>query len=145
MNWGKGLVLAYAAFISVVFIMISISISKNVDLVTEDYYDKEIKYQEEIDRINNTNILKEQVIFNIDEPTVKIIFPVKSPQSVISGEILFYRPSESRKDFSITISADNSGSQSIDISGISKGLWKVKVIWNMDSTGYLSGTSFIKQ
>ncbi|HJY62939.1 MAG TPA: FixH family protein [Ignavibacteria bacterium] len=144
-NWGQGLVIANAVFTAGVFIMVSISISKDVDLVTPNYYDKEIKYQEEINRINNTNKLITPVNFEINESTIVISFPNNTPQSVINGEILFYRPSGSKKDFIVKAETDINFKQSINISSIEKGLWKIKIMWSMDGIDYLSETSFIKQ
>jgi len=47
-NWGQGLVIANAVFTAGVFIMVSISISKDVDLVTPNYYDKEYLLVEKV-------------------------------------------------------------------------------------------------
>jgi len=144
LNWGKGIFLAYAAFIIAVIVMVSISLIKDTDLVAPNYYDKEIKYQEEIDKIINTNILKEQVKFQIFESKIVISFPSNSPQSEIRGEINFYRPSDSRKDFKVKLETDTEFKQALDINGIDKGLWKIKIFWNMDGIDYLSTTNFVK-
>ena len=145
LNWGKGLFLAYGIFIIAVIIMVTISMTRKTDLVATNYYEKEIKYQEEIDRINNTNKLKEQVKFEINESTIVTSFPFNSTQSEITGEVNFYRPSDSKKDFSLKVDAGKDFKQTIDLSSIDKGLWKIKVFWNMDSKDYLSTTNFIKQ
>ena len=55
-NWGTGIVLAFAAFI--VFILYFVVLStrdpaSNHDLVTEDYYKKELKYQEDLDAVKH--------------------------------------------------------------------------------------------
>lgn len=144
-SWGKGLALAYGGFVILVLAMVGITITKNVDLVTSNYYDKEIKYQEEIDKINNTSRLKEQVKFDLGETSLLISFPALSAGSVIKGEVNFYRPSDSKKDFKVPIETDKDFKQVFDISNIEKGLWKVKVNWNMDGMEYLSNNTFVKQ
>jgi hypothetical protein len=144
-SWGKGIFIAYAGFAIAVIIMVTISMTKNVDLVAPNYYEKEIKYQGEIDRINNTNRLKEQVKFEISEPILILSFPANSISSVITGDVVFYRPSDSKKDFKVNIKSDKQFRHSIDLSGIEKGLWKIKVIWNMDGTDYLSTSIYMKQ
>ena len=144
-NWGKGLILAYAVFIAGVIIMVTISISKDVELVTPNYYEREIKYQEEIDRINNTNKLPEQVKFDVSESLLILSFPAVSYGGAINGEISFYRPSDSKKDFKVNINAGSDFKQAIDIRSIEKGLWKIKMFWNMNGKDYLSTNSIVKQ
>lgn len=145
LSWGKGIILAYTGFVLLVLVMVGITITKDVDLVTPNYYDKEIRYQEEIDKINNTGKLKEQVQFTIDKSNLAISFPAITAGSVIKGEVNFYRPSDSKKDFKIPIETGRDFKQSFDISKIEKGLWKVKVNWNMDGINYLSDNTFVKQ
>lgn len=144
-SWGKGLLVSYIVFIIIVLTMVGITITKDVDLVTPNYYEKEIKYQEEINKINNTNRLKDTVKFEISETALLIRFPVISESSVIKGEVIFYRPSDSKKDFKVNVEPDKEHIQIFDITNIEKGLWKVKVNWSMDGTDYLSNSMFVKQ
>ncbi|HEY3252042.1 MAG TPA: FixH family protein [Ignavibacteria bacterium] len=144
-NWGKGIILACGIFITMILVMVAITMTKNVDLVSPNYYEKEIKYQEEINKLKNTNNLKNQVKFFVAESEIVISFPSLSENSKIGGEIFFYRPSDLKKDFKMQVSPGKDFQQAIDISKIEKGLWKVKMNWNMDGIDYLNNTTFIKQ
>jgi hypothetical protein len=42
MNWGKGIIVTMAAFMSFILFMVFTLLSKNTDLESEDYYKKEI-------------------------------------------------------------------------------------------------------
>jgi hypothetical protein len=144
-SWGKGLLVSYLVFIIIVLTMVGITITKDVDLVTPNYYEKEIKYQEEINKIINTGRLKDTVKFEVSESSLMIHFPVISESSTIKGEVNFYRPSDSKKDFKIQVMPDKEHKQVFDITNIEKGLWKVKVNWSMDGIDYLSNSMFVKQ
>jgi len=144
-NWGKGIILACAVFVAGILAMVAITMTKNVDLVTPNYYEKEIKYQDEINRLNNANNLKDSVKFFVSESAIVINFPAINENSKIAGEIFFYRPSDSKKDFKVQVSTGKDFQQSIDIGMIDKGLWKVKVSWNRNGVDYLNNTTFIKQ
>ncbi len=61
MSWGKGIILVFVIFILGIGIMVYKSMTKNIDLVTSNYYEKELKYQEQIDKINNSNRLEEKL------------------------------------------------------------------------------------
>ncbi|MCI0448887.1 MAG: FixH family protein [Chlorobi bacterium] len=133
-SWGKGIILAYLLFMSGVFIMVSISMTKDIELVTQNYYDKEIKYQKQIDKINNTNRLKEQVKIDAGEAGILISFPKVKGQ--IKGEISFYRPSDSKKDFSVPVELTSNLTQSLTTESMQKGLWKIQISWNANGIDY---------
>jgi hypothetical protein len=133
-NWGTGIVISFILFaLSIAFIVI-FPFNQSVELVTKDYYEKELIYQEQIDKLERTRLLNESIIINQDEGQLNIIFPLS--YSEVTGEILFYRPADAKKDFSLRINADSSGSQNIDTRPLIPGYWRVKVLWNMDDLQY---------
>ena len=59
-SWGTGIVLALAAFISfILFLVISMTTNKELDhdLVVEEYYQKELEFQEQLDNERNARRL----------------------------------------------------------------------------------------
>jgi hypothetical protein len=56
-NWGIGITIFISAFILLNIIFIIFASGQKVDLVTEKYYEKELKYQEVIDKKINSNSL----------------------------------------------------------------------------------------
>jgi nitrogen fixation protein FixH len=105
-------------------------------LVSQDYYQKEIAYQNDIDQMNNTNKLTKQLKFDYiyKNQLVKLVFPKESIGS--SGKINFYRPADARKDFAVKLEIANTDSQSIPVANLDRGLWVIQVSWNKDSKGY---------
>jgi hypothetical protein len=134
LNWGKGIFLSFIVFALAMAYIVIFPFNQKVELVTDNYYEKEIKYQEQIDKQERTALLSESLSVTNDLKELKITFP-PSYQNV-TGEILFYRPADAKKDFSLPISADSSGSQLIDISPLIPGYWKIKILWNMNGTQY---------
>ena len=61
-TWGHGVIIALACFIIFICTLIfTVEFSKNTfDLVTDNYYEEEINYQQEIDATNNASLLKEK-------------------------------------------------------------------------------------
>ena len=97
-NWGTGIVLSFIIFaLSIAFIIV-FPFNQKVDLVTDDYYQKELKYQEQIDKNSRTKLLDDQLTLIQNKKTLEIQYP--RDYGKISGEINFYRPSDSGKDFS---------------------------------------------
>jgi hypothetical protein len=61
MNWGYKILFVYAIFITGILFMVFKSATQKMDLVTPDYYAKELKYQEKIDESNRVNALSEEL------------------------------------------------------------------------------------
>jgi hypothetical protein len=75
MNYGKRIIVAYAIFILGIASLVFISMRQKIDLVTDNYYEKEIKYQDEIDKKNRTNLLKEKLLITRTGNEIFIKFP----------------------------------------------------------------------
>lgn len=137
MNWGKGIFLLYAAFVIMVLGMVVFAMTKEVGLVSDNYYDKEIKYQEQIDREKRTNKIQGDINISYSGQSLIIGFPdgyIKS--SPVKGEIYFYRPSDAGKDFKIPLETDAEGKQVMNTAKFDKGIWRIKVSWNKDGQEY---------
>jgi hypothetical protein len=137
MNWGKKIALVYLSFVAFMGFMVWKCLQqKDINLVSEDYYQKEIAYQTNIDQMNNTNQLSKELKFDYksDNQTVTLDFPKESIGS--TGEINFYRPSDAKMDFAVKLDIANVENQSIPVSSLDRGLWVVKVSWNKDGKGY---------
>ena len=128
LNWGKGIFITIVLFVIIVFIMVGISITRNVDLVANNYYEKEIKYQEQIDLLKKSNTLKENAKIDFDGTNVNISFPKNMDINSLKGTVNFYRPSDSEKDFNMPVNADANGTMKIGYEKFSKGLWKVQIL-----------------
>jgi hypothetical protein len=136
MNWGYRLAALYISFVVMMLLLVSMAVKQDFDLVSDDYYRQEIEYQNRIDKINNTQKLKEPLSFQMDDESK--LLHVNFPKSINtpSGKILLYRPTDSKKDVLLDIAADADNKQSIDIAHLQKGLWRVKIDWNANETAY---------
>jgi hypothetical protein len=117
--------------------------NQDVDLVASDYYNKGIQHQDQIDRVNRTNSMDEAVQINPENGFIRLVFPKSLTQKNFSGTIQFYRPSNSKKDFSLPISIDNTAQQIVPTQNLDKGYWTVKLNWIQDSVEYYKESSFV--
>jgi hypothetical protein len=135
-HWGKGIAVTYIVFVIVVVIHVIVFINLKVELVTDNYYEKELNYQEQINKINNAKSLKQGIKLEQYEKSIKLIFPKIISNGTIKGEIYFYKPSDSGKDFIIPIQTDENYSQLIKTDTLTKGLWKIKIDWEAGGIQY---------
>jgi hypothetical protein len=145
LNWGKGILITIVLFVVIVFIMVGISMTKNTDLVANNYYEKEIKYQEQIDLLKKTNTLNENVKIDFDGANVNISFPKNMDINSLKGTVYFYRPSDSNKDFNIPVNADANNSMKIGSEKFTKGLWKVRINWENAGEKYFTEQTLLIQ
>jgi hypothetical protein len=142
-SWGTGIVIAIVIFMAIIIATVIFMMNQDVDLVSSDYYEKGIKYQEQIDMENRSQRLKDNVKMEWSGDLFEISFPDKFEDQAISGEIFFYRPSDSKKDFRLPLNL-NDRKQYLPVQGLEKGLWRVKLNWNLNNKDYYySETSFI--
>lgn len=142
-SWGTGIVIAILIFMFITIVTVIFMMNQDVDLVSNDYYEKGVKYQEQIDKEDRSYRLKENLKMERAGDIFEISFPDEYDNLNISGEIFFYRPSDSKKDFKLPLSLTD-GNQIIPLNGIEKGFWRVKLNWKLnDKEDYYSETSFI--
>ncbi|TDO72770.1 hypothetical protein EV143_10775 [Flavobacterium chryseum] len=139
-NWGTGIVIAFALFMTFIlyFVFEVQSNSKyDNDLVVEEYYKHDSHFQEEMARIQNAHDLQQKPSIKYTEDGVKIAFPTTLESDKIKGNILLYRPSNKKFDFNTQISLTNS-TLLIPKNKLVKGRWDVNMEWQYDGKKYLT-------
>ena len=96
MNWGKGIIIAMGAFMSFILFMVFTLMSKSTDLESEDYYKKEIEYEQEMNALINVSQLKVHAKIDLTEEYVVVVLPTK--EQVSNVQIALFRPDNKKKD-----------------------------------------------
>jgi hypothetical protein len=131
MNWGAKIALSFIVFAIMIFTMVYISVNQDVNLVAEDYYKQEIRYQDQIERMKNTKQLSDRpvIVLNKEGQQVIVTFPEKLAGTMVSGSIHLFRPADYASDFQTGLTLDDNNQAFISLSGKPAGLWKVKLTW----------------
>lgn len=139
-NWGTGIVIAFALFMTFIlyFVFEVQSNSKyDNDLVVEEYYKHDSHFQEEMARVQNAHDLQQKPSIAYNENGVKVIFPAAFESDKVKGNILLYRPSNKKFDFNTQIALTNSALL-IPKDKLVKGRWDVNMEWQYNGKKYLS-------
>lgn len=139
-NWGTGIAAVYIGFLVVVFGTIAFTLTVDVNLVTENYYEEELKHQIQIDKVNRTKALPSQPGIEMRSDSLLFTFPKMFRSSQILGNINFYRPNKEEMDFNLDIKLDPDNSQYFDLSTIAPGRWNINVDWSVYSVEYFHQT-----
>lgn len=139
-NWGTGIVIAFALFISfILYFVFSVQSNPKYDneLVVEEYYKKDAKFGAEMVRIQNAQDLLQKPVITNDSNGISIVFPEIYLPKKIKGEVYFYRPSNKKFDFNIPISLSGS-SLNVPKEKLLGGRWEVNMEWHYDGKQYLT-------
>lgn len=140
--WGWGIAAVYTVFALGTLGVVAFTMTQRIDLVSEDYYQKELKYEQQIDRARNTSDLQSQLgCVTVDGgQAIKLQFPAGMRE--IKGNVLLYRPSVSGIDRELEIKVGPDGAQLIPVSKLKPGLWKAKVSWSSEGREYYNEFPF---
>lgn len=135
LNWGFGAFALYGSFVLFMLFMVFKTSKEKVELVTEDYYEKDMVYQQRIDKLNRTKALNEKITWQIIDNNLMIKMPGNATQNV-KGDLIFFRPSDESMDLVVPIKLNENNAQLIELSKFSKGMYKVKVDWTSNDLSY---------
>ncbi len=138
-NWGTGLVIGMALFIAfILYFVIKISTDKkyDFDLVTEEYYKKEMVFQNEMDAERNSKNLENSIMGEKVTEGWLLTFPKNLDYSKIEGSVVLYRPSNKQLDFEIPLQLSGPNLL-IPHNKLVEGRWNTIVHWSYAGEDYL--------
>ena len=141
LNWGTAIVIAFVAFIAfIMYFVIQMSTDDTLDheLVVEDYYQQELKYQDEIDKVSNVKSLSQEITYAKTTEGLVLTFPEEIQD--IEGKVFLNRPSNKQLDFEMPISLSNHNLLIPD-NRLLDGRWNIRVEWEQDGKPYLFKTA----
>lgn len=132
--WPYAIVGWFVVFGSAMAAWIVVAVRQNLDLVRADYYEHEIRYQQQIDRQARTQPLGStvQVAYDAAQQHIRIALPATHAAQA-RGRINFYRPSNAKLDREVKLTVNAAGQQTLDAKPLQPGLWKVRVQWTAGS------------
>jgi hypothetical protein len=135
-NFGLKIGILYTAFVVFILFFVVKSFGINFDLEEENYYEKEIHFEEEMDAIKNFNDLDAEIKL-LQKDSLEIILPdyfARLNNQNIT--ILFKRPSDKKLDFEIEYPITQLETK-IDFNKFTIGVYNVEIKFTIDSIDYL--------
>lgn len=139
LNWPTGIIITLLAFI--IFILSFVYKATFVPeydhhLVSDEYYNDELNYQKEIDKLERAAKLDENVFLKKVPAGLLISFPAEFDPKKIKGTMSFKRLSNQSIDFELPISLE-AHQYLLKDEKLVDGRWDVKIDWNVVGTSYL--------
>jgi hypothetical protein len=96
MNWGHAITISIVSFMAFILYFVFRMVSYDVDLVTEDYYAKELAYQDQIHKIENSN--SNGISTNVRLTKDSVFIQFNNALNLSNGNVQMYRPSDPNQD-----------------------------------------------
>jgi hypothetical protein len=128
MNWGTGLIIFFAVFLTFVASFLIFAFNQQNDLVADDYYQQGADYTNQINKNIRSRVFNDSIFIrnNAESFSIKSAFGLKKITD--SLKINFYRPSNKKMDFTLSIKCDTVW-QTVPKDKLSHGRYKVKFVW----------------
>ncbi len=131
MNWGWKIAIIYTLFVIGMISVVLYSANFDTNLVGEDYYQKEVEFQQEIDK--KQNAINDSLTFQVNIVGDSIV--IQFPREVASGKVTFVRAADivSDKQFDLK---NNQNKQSFSMNNLKTGSYEVQVAWKANNEDY---------
>ena len=143
--WPLAILAFFAATLLLVIGFVAWSSSQPFELVSRDYYARELAHQQQIDDMQRAGNRPVPVRIRRTQDGRAIDLDLGASEPVDNGEIWLYRPSNAAWDRTLPLEIDHDGHQRIDTAGMQPGLWKVRIQWTEGGkTFYAEDTAMIE-
>lgn len=135
MNWGHKIIIVYAIFITGILTLVILSSKENQDLVTEDYYEQELKYQDRINEAASVHALSDTLKYAVLNDELLITLPPEMNNTSVNADVLLYHPADKTADQHKQITSMD-GSLRMPMVKNTKGWQVVKLSWTARGTKF---------
>ncbi len=135
MSWGKGITITLIIFIFFILSFVYKSTQQDFDLVTKNYYEESLVYDEVQTKRSNFQNLNTpiNIELNKENETLALLLPSFFDEKPIKGQLHLYCPKDDSQDLVIDFKVLN---PQISLKNLTKGLWRLIVDWESEQKGY---------
>jgi hypothetical protein len=134
-SWGHKILIVYLGFVVGILVLVFLASQQKFDLVTSNYYDAELKFQNVIDKKQRVAELSAPPKISHSVNSINIQLPDEFLNKEVKGEFYLYRPSDASKDFKTNFTTAKSFVE-VALNKNLSGAYEVKLSWQADGKTY---------
>ena len=135
MNWGNKILIGFLTFVIGISSLVYIAMKQSNEVIDDNYYESELKYQDKIDASKNLALLAEKLIVINNENELAIQFPKEAVNNHPQGKIQLLSALQHSNDVMLNIAVVNNV-QSINKNKLVKGTYFLKIDWANNGIKY---------
>ncbi|MBJ6111616.1 FixH family protein [Hymenobacter sp. BT523] len=136
--WPYAIIAVFVLFAGYIGFMVQQAMRTTVDLVSPDYYQQELAFQQRMETVARTAALPAPVRLR-HEAAARLLtlqLPADMRGRRIQGQIRFFRPSNQRLDFTLPLQPGTDLQQRLSTARMRPGLWRVRLDFTADKHNY---------
>jgi hypothetical protein len=134
--WPYGIIATFVVFFAGMITLVAIAATHKEDLVSDNYYEHELKFQNEIDSAARAKNAGAALRYDAQGRGMVVALPVTQLGQRLAGTVEFYRPDAPNRDRVITLAPGVDGTQAVNLSQFAAGPWLVRVSWEAGGVAY---------
>lgn len=136
-SWGYKIFFVYIVFVAGILFLVFKANQEKFDLVTEDYYGQELKYQNVINEKANVAQLSAPPIITHSVDKINIELPQEFTNKDVKGEVYLYRPSDASKDVHQPFAINGNNIQ-VQLPAVLSGSYELKLSWQAANKNFFN-------
>lgn len=143
--WKWGIAVSIAVCI-IFFVGLAIWTSLgDVELVYDNYYAKDVVFEQQIRRVERTDALLEKPVLSYQQSkqVLSIAFPERIRDADLRGNMLLFRPADLHQDRTFQLKLIGDSLQTIPVPDLDPGLWRLKLSWATKGLEYFHEQSLM--
>ncbi len=143
-NWGTGLVIGLIIFLAFPLVLLYITVGNRQEIVVDDYYPRELKHQEVIDKQKNFHRSRAEVTITERNDSLIIRFPDSFTPQTTTGHVWFYAPANKSADITLTLKVNKTSEMTIPLSMFKATRYIIKLDFITDQKPYYTEVEWSK-
>lgn len=135
-NWGTKLVFFALLFMTFIVVLVVRIMRTDMPMVEDNYYEKGLNYQEEIDNSAHTDSMVQFNVFNDDSGYQHLVVLNVSSADIPDGKLTFYRPSNKEEDAEAQVFIQSKKVFEFPLHTLKPGKWTLKFTWTRNGNRY---------
>lgn len=142
-NWGTGIAMVILLGVIGIGFLVYRTTQTEFEMVTKDYYEREVLFNEEAQAIQNFNASGQTIGISKLREYIVMEFPPEWVGKIKSGELYFYCPSATAHDYMQPLAVDDRGLLLVPINKIAAVDYVLKAHWTMDGKPFAFEQPFV--
>jgi hypothetical protein len=143
--WPIAIITYFIIFSTGIAIFITWAVRQRMDLVRPDYYEEEMRFEQQMHRVQRTHLLAGALglAYHSADNSLRIELPAAHRGNPVTGRLQLYRPSDARQDQQFPLAINATGSARLDAVHLATGLWKARVYWSVGAEEFFHEQSLV--
>ncbi|MGI4744097.1 MAG: FixH family protein [Janthinobacterium lividum] len=137
--WPYAIIATFVLFAGYIGYMVQRAMRTTVDLVSPDYYQQELRYQQRMESVARTAALPApvQVQYEPAAQRLTLTLPPALAAQAVQGQVHFFRPSDQKLDFTLPFAPSGERhAQQLSTSRLQAGYWRLRLDFEASGQRY---------